>query len=147
MFKPSEANSVEQYFAMLNKERRIDLVALDKLIKETVPSLKPWFSNTMPSYGEFKYKDYKKQPGKWPVVALASQKNYMSLYVCAINDQNKGQYLADKYEKVLYKNGVKPNIGKSCIRFKKLEDLNVSMLKKLLLEAEKTPGMVGVKEK
>ena len=141
MFKLVGAKSVEEYFALLNDERREQLETIDKLIRETVPTLKPWFAYNMIGYGEFDYVDYKKQPGKWPVIALASQKNYMSLYVCAINDQNPGQYLAEKYEQELGK----VNVGKSCIRFKKIGDLNLETVKKVLREAEKMPGLVGSK--
>ena len=146
MFKPVGAKNETEYIAMLNDERREAIETLDKLIKDAVPGMKRWFSYNMLGYGEFNYIDYKKQPGKWPVLALASQKNYMSLYVCAINPDDEGQYLAEKYEKELYKDGVKPNIGKSCIRFKKLDDLDLNTVKKVLKEAEKTPGLVGAKK-
>ncbi|MCA9323918.1 DUF1801 domain-containing protein [Candidatus Saccharibacteria bacterium] len=141
MFKLVGAKSVEEYFALLNDERREQLEIIDKLIQETVPTLKPWFAYNMIGYGEFDYVDYKKQPGKWPVIALASQKNYMSLYVCAINNQNPDQYLVEKYEQELGK----VNVGKSCIRFKKIGDLNLETVKKVLREAKKTPGLVGSK--
>ena len=146
MFKPVGAKSDDEYIAMLNDERREVIEKLDALIKETAPGLKRWFAYNMLGYGEFEYKDYKGNPGKWPVVALASQKNYMSLYVCAIDSDDETQYIAEKYEKELYKEGVKPNVGKSCIRFKKLDDLNLDVVKKALVEAEKMPGLVGAKK-
>lgn len=73
----------------------------------------------------------------WPIVALASQKNYISLYVCAVKD---GQYLAEKYKNELGK----VSVGKSCIRFKKLTDLNLKTLEKVIKLAAKFPGLVGV---
>jgi len=36
------------------------------------------------------------------------------------------------------------SVGKSCIRFKKLEDVNLDGLKKVLKIAEKSPGLAGV---
>jgi hypothetical protein len=36
------------------------------------------------------------------------------------------------------------SVGKSCIRFKKLEDLNLVILKKVLQAAAKNPGLQGV---
>ncbi len=146
MFKPVGAKSDDEYIAQLNDERREIVETLDKLIKDTVPSLERWFAYNMIGYGKFKYLDYKKQENDWPVVALASQKQHVSLYVCAI-DETKSQYLAEKYESELYADGVKPNIGRSCIRFKKLDDLNLEAVKKLLKEAEKSPGLVGAKKK
>jgi hypothetical protein len=145
MFKPVGAKSDEEYIAMLNDERREVIEILDELIKKET-KLKRWFAYNMLGYGEFPYKDYKGDMGKWPVVALASQKNYMSLYVCAIDQADETKYLAEKYENELYKEGVKPNVGKSCIRFKKLDDLNLKTVAKVLREAEKMPGLVGAKK-
>ena len=139
MFKPVGATSIKEYFSMLTDERREQVEFLDGLIKKTVPKLKPWYVYNMLGYGDFDYVDYKKQPGKWPVVALASQKNYISLYVCAIKD---GEYLAEKYKDTLGK----VNVGKSCIRFKKIDDLDITTLKTVLKEAEKTPGLIAAGE-
>lgn len=142
MFKPVGASSPEEYISMLNDERRQIIEALDKLIKDTTPKLKRWFAYNMLGYGEFPYIDYKGNSGKWPVVALASQKNYISLYVCAIDQNDETQYIAEKYESELGK----VSVGKSCIRFKKLEDLDLDVVKKVLKEAEKMPGLVGAKK-
>lgn len=79
-------------------------------------------------------KNYKKEIIDWPIVALASQKNYVSLYVCAIED---GEYLAEKYKSKL---GT-VSVGKSCIRFKKLEDLNLPELEQVIKLAAKNPGI------
>ena len=145
MFKPVGAKSDDEYIAMLNDERREAIETLDKIIRDTVPNMKRWFAYNMLGYGEFSYKDYKGNPGTWPVIALASQKNYMSLYVCAIDQKDETKYLAERYEKELFSDGVKPNVGKSCIRFKKLDDLNLDTVKMVLKEAEKMPGLVGTK--
>jgi len=137
MFKPVKAKSFKEYFSMLPKERRALLEFLHKFIKKTAPKLKPNFFYNMPGYGSFKYKNYKKEILMWPIVALASQKNYISLYVCAVKD---GQYLAEKYKNELGK----VSVGKSCIRFKKLTDLNLKTLEKVIKLAAKFPGLVGV---
>ena len=92
----------------------------------------------MPGYGSFKYKNNKKEVLDWPIIALASQKNYISLYVCAIEG---GEYIAEKYKGDLGK----VNVGRSCIRFKKIEDLNLKTLEKVIKFAVKNPGLVGYK--
>jgi len=148
MFKPTKAETIDEYFEMLVDERREALKTLDKLIKKTVPGLKPWFTYNMLGYGKFDYTNYKKENIKWPVIALASQKNYMSLYVCALDHaSDSSQYIAEKYADTLYKDGIKPNVGKSCIRFKKLEDLNLEVLKTVIKEAEQQPGLVASEDK
>ena len=139
MFKPVKAKSVKEYFSMLPQERREPMDFLHKFIQKVTPSLTPRFAYNMPGYGSFKYKNYKKETIDWPIVALASQKNYISLYVCAVED---GEYIAEKYKNELGK----VSVGKSCIRFKKLPDLNLKTLEKVLKLAAKSPGLVGAGE-
>ncbi len=40
----------------------------------------------------------------------------------------------------------KVSVGKSCIRFKKLEDIHLPTLKKVLQLAAKSPGLTGAKK-
>jgi uncharacterized protein YdhG (YjbR/CyaY superfamily) len=138
MFKPVKAKTVKEYFAQLPKERREVLLFLHNLIQKTAPTLKPNFVYNMPGYGLFPYtSSYNKKVMEWPVISVASQKNYMSVYVCAIDH---GTYVAEKFKKELGK----VSVGKSCIRFKKLEDLNLKTLKTVIKIAAKSPGLVGV---
>jgi hypothetical protein len=135
MFKPVGATTHAEYFAQLPLERKELLAFLDDFIQKAAPSLKPNFIYNMLGYGTFDYMNYKKELIKWPVVALASQKNYISIYVCAVED---GSYLAESKKDRLGK----VSVGKSCIRFKKLEDLNLDVLKEVIVAAEKSPGLV-----
>jgi hypothetical protein len=137
MFKPTNAKTIKEYMDALPDERRELMESLDKFIKKTVPSLKPFFAYNMLGYGKFQYKNNKKETLDWPVVSLASQKNYISLYVCAVDN---GEYIAEKNAKELGK----VSVGKSCIRFKNITDLNLDALAKVLKSAEKSPGLVGV---
>lgn len=134
MFKPVGATTVREYFDLLTPERREILTKLDAFIKKTVPSLKPHFAYNMLGYGSFKYLDYKKDEIDWPTIALASQKNYISLYVCSVVDD---VYIAAKYKDKLGK----VSVGKSCIRFKKFEDLDLDGLAEIIKIAEKNPGL------
>ncbi|OGE83801.1 MAG: hypothetical protein A2846_00085 [Candidatus Doudnabacteria bacterium RIFCSPHIGHO2_01_FULL_49_9] len=136
MFKKGKAKTVKEYFDALPAERRKPMNFLHKFILKVAPSLKPNFSYNMPGYGSFKFKNYKKEIIDWPTVALASQKNYISLYVCAVD---KREYLAEKYKHELGK----VSVGRSCIRFKKIEDLNLKTLEKVIKLAARKPGLVG----
>ena len=95
MFKPVKAKSLKEYFDQLSAERREPMNFLDKFIKGVAPTLKPVFSYNMPGYGTFKYKNYKGEIIDWPIIALASQKNYISVYVCAVEN---GEYIAEKHK-------------------------------------------------
>lgn len=137
MFKKVKANSVESYLASVPKERKEDILFLHKFIQKAAPKLKPHFSYNMLGYGSFPYLNNKKELKEWHTVGLANQKNYTSVYVCSVEN---GKYIAEKYKKELGK----VSVGKSCIRFKKLEDLNLPALKKVLQLAQKYPGLQGV---
>lgn len=95
MFKPTKATSVKEYLDALDPGRKEIILALDELIRKTTPKLKRHFASNMVGYGSFKYKNYKKEIIDWPTIALASQQNYISLYICAVEN---GEYIAEKYK-------------------------------------------------
>lgn len=130
MFKPTKAKTRTEYIASIPEPRKSEIKKLDALIKKTVPKMKPFFLYNMLAYGPFHYRSKSGREGEWAYLALASQKNYISLYVC-ISDGKK--YLAETYKKEL----PKANIGKSCIRFKRLEDVDLKVIVKILKEAER----------
>ena len=66
----------------------------------------------------------------------------MSLYVCALDPKEQDKYIAEVHADKLYKAGVKPNVGKSCIRFKNLDDLNLDEVRKILKLAARNPGLM-----
>lgn len=133
MFKAVKAKTVKEYLAAVPAKQKDDFLFLHTLIQKTAPKLKPHFAHNMIGYGSFPYRNYKNESIMWPTVSLASQKNYISLYVCALD---KDGYIAEKYKNELGK----VSVGKSCIRIKKVADVNVSALKKVLKYAEKRPG-------
>jgi hypothetical protein len=59
------------------------------------------------------------------MVGLAIQKNYISIYVNAVED---GQYVSEKYRSKLGK----VKAGKSSISFKHLDDLDLDTLQKVV---------------
>ena len=60
-------------------------------------------------------------------IGIANNKQYISLYCCAADERG---YVADRYRKRL----PKANIGKSCVRFKRLSDLDEAAVKDLIRE-------------
>jgi hypothetical protein len=134
MFKPTSAQSPDEYIAMIDEPRRQDIQTLHNLIQKTVPKLKPRILYGMIGYGTYHYRYASGREGDWSLIALASQKNYISVYVCC--EQN-GTYLAEEYKDKL----PKASIGKSCIRFKALKDIDLSVLTEIIKKAEKIGGM------
>jgi hypothetical protein len=136
MFAKNSATSVEEYIKNVPEDRKEAIKFLHQFIQKAAPKLKAHFAANMLGYGSFRYLDSKKVPQEWPVVAMANQKNYISVYVCALED---GQYAAEKHAPKLGK----VSVGRSCIRFKKIEDVDLEELKKVLKIAENSPGLAG----
>lgn len=136
MFKPSEAKSIAGYLAAVPDDRKGIVQYLHEFIQVAAPALTPHFASNMLGYGSFTYLNNKKEPLPWPVIALANQKNYVSVYICSIVD---GQYLPEKFAIELGK----VSVGKSCIRIKKLEDVDLPTLKKVIKLATEHPGLAS----
>lgn len=136
MFAKNDAKSVEEYLLMVPDDRKKDIDFLHDFIQKTVPNLKPYFASNMIGYGKFYYLDSKKQKKDWPIISLANQKNYISIYVCAMVED---KVALEKYKKELGK----LSKGISCIRFMKIEEINLETLKIVLKLAEKNPGVAG----
>lgn len=134
MFKPSEASTRAEYISACPADRQDSIKKLDRLIQDAAPSLKAHFGSNMLGYGSFPYKNYKGEMIEWPTVAVSNRKNYISLYVCALDGN---EYLAEKYRDSLGN----VTVGKSCIRFKQFSDLNEPTLRTVLIEAAANPGL------
>lgn len=125
-----------EYIASLEEPRKSEIVALDALIREVCPQLDPHLRAGMLGYGTYQYKYRSGRAGEWCRLALASSKQYISLYAC-VADENG--YIAERYRERL----PKASIGKSCVRFKKRADLDEDVLRELLQQAA-TATMFGV---
>jgi Domain of unknown function (DU1801) len=126
-----DADSREDYFSSAGS-REAELRRMDAIIQEYGPALSPGLTGEpgarMLGYGEQPYQSKSmKEPGVSPVVALAAQKRYVSLYLCAVVD---GEYLTERHASEL---GT-VSCGKSCIRFTKVDQLNLETMKKILVE-------------
>jgi len=135
-----DADTPDEYFSKTG-EQEPDLRQLDELIRTSAPGLErtmvSGMAMNMVGYGMFHYKSKSGREGDWPVVALANQKNYMSLYICATeNDKYLAEANANRLGKV--------SVGRSCIRFKNLDDLNLDTVRDILttLQARKERGEV-----
>ena len=118
----SKAVTVDQYLAELEPERRETIGGVRDLVNASLPD----GYREVVAYGMIgwvipleTYPDtYNKQPLAY--AALAAQKNYNSLYLnCVYTSEDRARHLAEAFARA----GKKLDMGKSCIRFKKREDL------------------------
>ncbi len=127
----SKATTVQQYLAELPADRRAAIAAV-RAGHSQEP--RPGFIEEGMQYGMIGYYvPHRVYPAGYhcdprqplPFAGLASQKNYMSLYLmCVYGDRNERSGFARRGRKT----GKKLDMGKSCIRFKKLEDLALDVI-------------------
>jgi len=123
----SEATTAEQYLAELPDDRREAIEAVRAVILENLPD---GYEETM-NWGMITYQvpletypdTYNKQPLMF--VALASQKNHMAVYLTGIYVSDETW---DEFEKAYRATGKRFDVGKSCVRFRKLDDLPLDLI-------------------
>jgi hypothetical protein len=126
----SKAATVEAYLKELPEDRRAAIAAVRGVI---LKNMDQGFEEGM-SYGMIGYcvphsifpPGYHCNPAQpLPFAGLASQKQYMSLYMMsAYGDTGEDAWLREQFKKA----GKKLDMGKCCIRFKKLDDLPLDVI-------------------
>lgn len=123
----SNLKTVEEYLKSLPEDRRAAISVVRDMVLKNLPE---GYEEVM-NWGMITYQvplsvypdTYNKKPLAY--AALGSQKNYMALYVLdAYGSVDLKQQLVDGFKKA----GKKLDMGKSCIRFKKLEDLPLDVV-------------------
>lgn len=129
-----EASTVEEYISQVPEERQEVLQKLRNLIKENLPKgFEEGINYNMIGY----YVPHSKYPDGYhcdpklplPFVNLASQKNSINLYHSGIYAKKElHDWLVAEYPKYSKR---KLDMGKSCIRFKKLDDIPYELIAEL----------------
>jgi uncharacterized protein YdhG (YjbR/CyaY superfamily) len=127
----SKAATVEQYLAELPADRREVVSKVRDLVRRNLPT---GYTETM-NWGMISYElplsqysnTYNGQPLSY--VGLAAQKNYYALYLMSAHlDSEQGKQLAEGFKRA----GKKMDMGKSCLRFKALDDLPLDAVAKAI---------------
>ncbi|MBC8108684.1 MAG: DUF1801 domain-containing protein [Anaerolineae bacterium] len=126
----SKAKTVDEYIASLPEDRRTAINVVRKVI---LKNLDPAYSECM-EYGGIWYAvphslfpaGYHCDPTKPLMYAgLSSQKNYMSIYLmCVYGDAEYAKWFQNAWKKT----GKKLDMGKSCIRFNKVDDIALDVI-------------------
>ena len=127
----SAAKTVAEYLEELPVERRKVIASVRKMIREHLPKGYIEAMNWgMISY-EVPLKRYPQTYNGQPLmyVALAAQKNNYALYLMSVyGDTRQAAWLQEQFRKA----GKKMDMGKSCLRFKKLEDLPLDAIAQIV---------------
>jgi uncharacterized protein YdhG (YjbR/CyaY superfamily) len=123
----SEAETVEAYLDELPPDRRIAIEEVRSTILDRLPE---GYQEAM-NWGMITYQVplsvYPDTYNGKPLVyaALASQKNHMAVYLTGIYLSGERR---ESFEDAYRATGKRLDIGKSCVRFKKLEDLPLNLI-------------------
>src|SRR5271165_4540072 len=126
----STATTVEQYLSGVPEDRRKAIEAVRRVILENLDKdYEEGIQYGMNGY----YVPHRVYPAGYhcdpkqplPFASLASQKNHMSLYLmCVYGDSDLSRWFRQAWAD----SGKKLDMGKSCVRFKKPEDLALDVI-------------------
>ncbi len=123
----SNASTVEEYLADLPEDRRAAISS----VRETINAHLPGGYREQMDYGMISWviplEDYPDTYNGKPlgVAALASQKNYMALYLMGIYaDEGLEEWFRQQYAE----RGLKLDMGKSCVRFRSLDEVPLDVI-------------------
>lgn len=130
-----QSKTVEEYILQLPEERRTAFIKLRKTITKNLPKgFEEGILYDMPAY----YVPHSIYPNGYhvnpslplPFINIASQKNFIAFYHMGIySDPKLLEWFTSEYPKYV-KN--KLDMGKSCIRFKKMDQIPFELLGKLV---------------
>jgi hypothetical protein len=123
----TNVKTIEEYLKGMPLERREVIEKVRQIILENLPEgFEEAFNWGMITYQvplEVYPDTYNKKPLMY--AALANQKNHMAVYLTGIYmDENLSQDFEDAYKKT----GKRYDVGKSCVRFRTLDDIPLPVI-------------------
>jgi hypothetical protein len=116
--------SVEDYIASrANEEQRADCAALIKLLKKITGQPPRMFGPSIVGFGTYRYTYESGRTGEAPLAAFAIRGRELVVYLSC----------EDKPQQSLLRQLGPHKMGKSCLYFKRLADLDASVLEKLVV--------------
>jgi hypothetical protein len=105
------------------EQKREDSFELVKFMQKVTGYPAKMWGPSMIGFGSYHYKsDRSKQEGDWPLVGFSPRKTAISLYVYSGNPEHE----------YLLKDLGKYSIGKACIYVKRLSDIDLQVLERLM---------------
>ena len=105
-----------------DKQRRADCETVLDLMKQATGEEPKMWGTSIVGFGTYKYRYESGREGEWPIIGFSPRKTDLTLYI------TPG---LDKFESLMEQLG-KYKSGKSCLYIKKLDDVELPVLKKLI---------------
>jgi hypothetical protein len=125
--KPTD-QSVDSFISKIpDPQKREDCFTIAKLMKEATRIEPRMWGSSIVGFGTSHYKYASGREGDWPLIGFSPRKQNLTLYIMSG---------FDSHTKLLEKLG-KHSVGGSCLYIKRLADIDVPTLKKLIRESVK----------
>jgi len=105
-----------------DEQRRTDCQTLLNLMKQATGEEPKLWGSSIVGFGTYHYRYASGREGDWPIIAFSPRKTDLTLYIMPG---------FEKFESLMAKLG-KYKTGKSCLYIKKLDDVEIPVLKKLI---------------
>lgn len=113
--------------AITDDQRRADCKAVSKMMQEITGEKPAMWGPSIVGFGTYTYTYATGRTGDWPLAAFSPRKQNLTLYIMAG---------FDGYPELMAKLGPH-STGKSCLYVKRLSDLHLPTLKKLISQSVK----------
>ena len=142
--KAARPTTVSAYLASLTPEKRAVIVEARAFVLEHIPTGYAEFMNWGVINWGIPLEEFSDTHNGQPLsyVGLGAQKSYNSLYLMGAYDSSNGEYTSPFPERLLVdafkKAGKRLDMGKCCLHFNKLDDLELASVAKVI--AMSTPA-------
>jgi len=120
--KPTEESVKDFINKIADEERRADCFQIAKIMEEVTGKKPKMWGPSIVGFGSFHYKYASGRQGDWPVTGFSPRKKDLTLYLM-MGFEKHGE---------LMKQLGKHSTSKSCLYIKRLSDIHVPTLKKLI---------------
>lgn len=121
--------SVEKFLnTVTDEQKRADCFALVEMMRKITKAEPKMWGSSIVGFGSYHYTYASGREGDWMLVGFSPRKQNLTLYIMAGFEE---------YEALLKKLGSKHSIGKSCLYIKRLGDVHVPTLKRLIQKSVK----------
>ncbi len=123
--KPND-QSVERFLDRIaDDQKRQDCFILLELMKQVTKTEPKLWGSSIVGFGSYHYKYASGREGDWPLIGFSPRKQNLTLYIMAGFEE---------YDELLKTLG-KHTVGKSCLYVKRLPDIDLPTLKKLVRQS------------
>jgi len=125
--QPTKASVKKFLDAVENEQKREDSYAILEMMERITGEKAVMWGDSIIGFGSYTYKYASGRTGDWPVTGFSPRKSSLTIYIMTgFKD----------YPKIM-KNLGKHKTGSSCLYIKKLDDIDLKLLEKLIVDSVK----------